>query len=145
MHLLDNAEATRPDRNDKRVCPTRNSAVVARPSGPMNHASLEGHASCSPSLPAVAHKEMVRRFVNEAVNRGREEIIDDLFTDEMTNRGRPGGAWPCQRPRGRAVQPELHSRVRVHAWHLSRAINLFAGQRARTPDRKRTYPELLRS
>jgi predicted ester cyclase len=50
----------------------------------MNHASLERRASCSPSLPAVEHKETVRRFVNEAVNRGREEIIDDLFTDEMT-------------------------------------------------------------
>ena len=30
------------------------------------------------------NKETVRRFVDEAVNRGREEIIDESFMGEMT-------------------------------------------------------------
>lgn len=29
------------------------------------------------------HKEKVRRFVEEAVNGGRDEVIDDLFTSDM--------------------------------------------------------------
>jgi predicted ester cyclase len=32
---------------------------------------------------AVNRKETVRRFVDEAVNDGRDELIDELFTDEM--------------------------------------------------------------
>ena len=28
-------------------------------------------------------KQTVRRFVDEAVNAGRDEVIDELFTDEM--------------------------------------------------------------
>jgi predicted ester cyclase len=32
----------------------------------------------------VDRKETVRRFVDEAVNGGRDEVIDELFTSEMT-------------------------------------------------------------
>jgi predicted ester cyclase len=32
----------------------------------------------------VDRKAIVRRFVDEAVNGGRDELIDELFTDEMT-------------------------------------------------------------
>jgi predicted ester cyclase len=31
----------------------------------------------------VDRKAIVRRFVDEAVNRGRDELIDELFTSEM--------------------------------------------------------------
>jgi predicted ester cyclase len=31
----------------------------------------------------VDRKQTVRRFVDEAVNAGREELIDELFTDDM--------------------------------------------------------------
>jgi predicted ester cyclase len=32
----------------------------------------------------VDNKETVRRFIEEAVNGGRDELIDELFTREMT-------------------------------------------------------------
>jgi predicted ester cyclase len=31
----------------------------------------------------VSNKETVRRFVDEAVNGGRDEVIDELFTSDM--------------------------------------------------------------
>jgi predicted ester cyclase len=31
----------------------------------------------------VDRKQTVRRFVDEAVNAGRDEVIDELFTDDM--------------------------------------------------------------
>lgn len=36
------------------------------------------------SLAAVDKKGTVRRFVDEAVNAGHDEVIDQLFTSEMT-------------------------------------------------------------
>jgi predicted ester cyclase len=33
----------------------------------------------------VDHKQTVRRFVDEAVNAGRDEVIDELFTPAMTS------------------------------------------------------------
>jgi predicted ester cyclase len=36
------------------------------------------------SLPRVDNKQTVRRFVDEAVNGGRDELIDELFTPDMT-------------------------------------------------------------
>lgn len=36
------------------------------------------------SLLTVNRKETVRRFVDEAVNGGRDEVVDELFTPEMT-------------------------------------------------------------
>ena len=33
---------------------------------------------------AVAAKQTVQRFVDEAVNGGRDEVIDELFTSDMT-------------------------------------------------------------
>jgi predicted ester cyclase len=50
----------------------------------MERGSSGRRACSSPSLPAVDNKETVRRFVDEAVNRGREEIIDELFAGEIT-------------------------------------------------------------
>jgi predicted ester cyclase len=35
-------------------------------------------------MPLGDAKEMVRRFVAEAVNVGRDEVIDELFTSDMT-------------------------------------------------------------
>jgi predicted ester cyclase len=32
----------------------------------------------------VDNKAIVRRFIDEAVNGGHDELIDELFTDEMT-------------------------------------------------------------
>jgi len=32
----------------------------------------------------VSRKEAVRRFVDDAVNGGRDEVIDELFTPDMT-------------------------------------------------------------
>ena len=34
------------------------------------------------------HKETVRRFVDEAVNGGREELFDELFTPDLAVRAR---------------------------------------------------------
>jgi len=36
----------------------------------------------------VDRKQTVRRFVDEAVNAGRDEIIDELFTDDMAGQTR---------------------------------------------------------
>jgi len=33
----------------------------------------------------VDRKQTVRRFVDEAVNAGRDEVIDELFTDDMAD------------------------------------------------------------
>ena len=41
-------------------------------------------ATQSPSLPSVDRKDTVRRFVDEAVNGGRDEVVDELFTPAMT-------------------------------------------------------------
>ena len=38
----------------------------------------------SPSLPGVDKKDRVRRFVDEAVNGGRDEVVDDLFAPALT-------------------------------------------------------------
>jgi predicted ester cyclase len=35
-------------------------------------------------VPPGDKKETVRRFVDEAVNEGRDEVIDEFFTSEMT-------------------------------------------------------------
>jgi predicted ester cyclase len=35
-------------------------------------------------VPPVDKKETVRRFVDEAVNEARHEVIDELFTSDMT-------------------------------------------------------------
>jgi predicted ester cyclase len=32
----------------------------------------------------VDHKDTVRRFVDDAVNRGRDEVIDEVFAPELT-------------------------------------------------------------
>jgi predicted ester cyclase len=37
-----------------------------------------------PRLQGVDRKDAVRRFVDEAVNGGREDVIDDLFTPGLT-------------------------------------------------------------
>lgn len=36
------------------------------------------------SAESVDRKSIVHRFIDEAVNGGREELIDELFTAEMT-------------------------------------------------------------
>jgi predicted ester cyclase len=47
-------------------------------------ASTTSYGERSPSLLCVGKKETVRSFVDEAVNGGRDEIIDELFTAELT-------------------------------------------------------------
>lgn len=47
------------------------------------HRDSQGCLSLLHSLPGVDHKETVRRFVEEAVNGGRDELVDELFTSEM--------------------------------------------------------------
>ena len=50
-------------------------------------------------------KETVRRFVDEAVNGGRDEVIDELFTPDMAPRARDWfGAF-------RSTFPDMHMEV----------------------------------
>jgi predicted ester cyclase len=53
----------------------------------------------------VSNKERVRRFVGEAVNGGRDDLIDELFTPEMATFARDWfGAF-------RRSFPDLHMEV----------------------------------
>ncbi len=47
---------------------------------------------CSLNLLAVGPKETVQRFVDEAVNGGRAELIEELFTPEMAEPSRGTGS-----------------------------------------------------
>jgi predicted ester cyclase len=46
--------------------------------------ALHKPATRWPSLHGVGRKEAVRRFVDEAVNGGRDELIDELFSPGLT-------------------------------------------------------------
>jgi predicted ester cyclase len=46
----------------------------------------EGHAPLA--SPPVEHKDVVRRFVDEAVNGGRMEVVDELVLPELADRVR---------------------------------------------------------
>jgi predicted ester cyclase len=55
--------------------------LVERDEDPGVARPVEGHWL---SLLLVDHRDTVRRFVNEAVNGGRDEVIDEVFAPELT-------------------------------------------------------------
>lgn len=65
-------------------------------------------------------KQTVRRFVDEAVNGGRDEVIDELFTDDMAGRVREWfGAF-------RGSFPDLHMELVELVAEGDRVVARFA-------------------
>jgi predicted ester cyclase len=68
----------------------------------------------------VDHKQTVRRFVDEAVNGGRDEVFDELFTADMAGRVREWfGAF-------RGSFPDMHMELLELVAEGDRVVARFA-------------------
>jgi predicted ester cyclase len=78
----------------------------------------------------VDRKQTVRRFVDEAVNAGRDEVIDERFTAEMAGRGREWfGAF-------RRSFPDMHMDLLELVAEGDRVVARFACSATHSGDRR---------